>query len=148
MDCRTTLTVLAQGVTDVPTSTVDLVYSSSSTPHVYTSSWLKLFATVDDTNCPVTSCKLMDGTCSSTPTANANFYIGANTPWALSAKQNVVDGWVYQTFCIKCLGTKQTGFSKTTPSNLKIRQVRRCSDYMTFASPQTPLTKLLAYSNV
>lgn len=110
MDCDTTLAVKAQGVSGVPTSTVDLTYSTSATPHVYVDNWDKLFTTVDNTGCPVTSCLLMNTDCTSTPAANTNFYmlpVGAiASPWALSAKLNLAAGWGYQTFCIKCLGTK------------------------------------------
>lgn len=96
MDCDTTLAVKAQGVANVPIPTIDIVYLNAGTnPYVYTDSWLKLFTTVDDTNCPVTSCLLMNTDCTSTPAANANFYIGGSTPWPLSAKTDVVDGWVY-----------------------------------------------------
>ena len=90
MDCDTTLALKAQGVTDVPSSTVVLTYSTSATPYVYVDSWLKLFTTVDDVSCPVTFCLLMDGTCSTTPAANTNFYMlpvgSIASPWALSAK--------------------------------------------------------------
>jgi len=86
---------------------VDLPYSSSGTPHVYVDLWLKLFTTVDDIGCPVDSCLLMNTDCTSTPAVNTNFYMLAiASPWALSAKLNLAAGWGYQTFCIKCLGTK------------------------------------------
>ena len=93
----------------------------------------------------------MDATCSSTPAINTNFYITAGgtggTPWALTAKQDAVEGWPYQTFCIKCLGTRQSGFFKTTPSNLQIRQVRDCATYIVAATNQaTFAVKKLAYS--
>ena len=90
MDCDTTLAVKAQGVADVPLSTVDLPYSSSGTPHVYVDSWLKLFTTVDDIGCPVDSCLLMNTDCTITSPVNTNFYMlpvgNIDSPWALSAK--------------------------------------------------------------
>ena len=94
MDCTTALAVITPGTTDAPVSTLVLTYSAGTPLHTYTSTWLKLFTTGDNINCPTTTCLLMDATCSSTPTANANFYINpAGSPWELKAKRNVEAGW-------------------------------------------------------
>jgi hypothetical protein len=133
-DCTSTLAVITPGTVNAPASTLVLPYSSSATPVDYTSTWLKLFTTVDNINCPVTSCLLMDATCSTTPTANANFYINsAGSPWELKYKRNVLAGWAEQTFCVKCSGASLVGaiaFNKQTQNSLKIRQVRNCDTYI------------------
>jgi len=153
MDCTTTLAVITPGTVNAPASTLVLPYSSSATPVDYTSTWLKLFTTVDNVNCPVTSCLLMDATCSTTPTANANFYINsAGSPWELKYKRNVVAGWAEQTFCVKCSGASLVGaiaFNKQTQNSLKIRQVRNCDTYIalkaTLSLPSA--TQTLAFSS-
>ena len=90
MDCTTSVATLAQGATGVPSNDIILPYTTSATPYDYVDSWLKLFSEVDGTNCPVTSCLLMNTDCTTTPAVNTNFYmllVGAiANPWALSAK--------------------------------------------------------------
>jgi hypothetical protein len=91
MDCTTALEV--QG--SLPqTNPLVIPYSSSGTPFTYASGWNAVFTNADTTNCPITSCTLMNADCSSTPSVNTNFYIGnIGDDWSLKAKQNEVNGW-------------------------------------------------------
>jgi len=95
MDCTTSLTAIPySGGGTVPLATLAIPYVAGTAVYTYVDSYLKLLASGDITNCPVTSCLLMDSTCSTTPTANANFYINAGgSPWDLKAKQNLEAGW-------------------------------------------------------
>jgi hypothetical protein len=95
MDCTTSLTAIPySGGGTVPLATLAIPYVAGTAVYTYVDSYLKLLASGDITNCPVTSCLLMDSTCSATPPANANFYINAGgSPWDLKAKQNVDAGW-------------------------------------------------------
>jgi hypothetical protein len=60
----------------VPSNTLAIAYSNTLSDYVYTSTWNDLISTADNVGCPVTSCVLMDSTCSTTPSVNANFFIG------------------------------------------------------------------------
>ena len=64
-----------------------ITYSASTTRLVYTSTYANIFTHPDPTNCPVTSCTLMDSTCASSMTSSANFGMTTgSTPYAVDAK--------------------------------------------------------------
>jgi len=82
-----------------------LVYSTSPI-FAYASGWTDLFTNTGENNgCPITKCYLMTGNCGSTLTVDTLFFIDANTPWGLSAKNNEEAGWAQKNFCYKCEGT-------------------------------------------
>ena len=109
MDCTTTLAVKAEGSIGVPDYNVVIPYKRSGGDFILSDSWMNFFSSEDNTNCPVTSCILMESTCSTEMTAETNLLIGSSSPWMVSAKQNIVDGWK-KSFCLKCIGTAQSGF--------------------------------------
>lgn len=60
MDCKIALTVK---LTAPQNNGLIISYSSSSTPFTYASGWNDIFESADNTNCPISSCSLMDGLC-------------------------------------------------------------------------------------
>jgi hypothetical protein len=94
MDCTTAL-VAKTGGSLPQTSPLVITYAASPWTMTYASGWSAIFTNADTVNCPITSCSLMNNDCTSTPTANSNFYIGnSGSNWSLTAKQNVANGWV------------------------------------------------------
>jgi hypothetical protein len=87
MDCTTSLSAISYTPSGtVPVSTLAIPYVAGSAVYTYVDSYLKLLASGDITNCPVTTCVLMDSTCATTPSTNLNFYINpAGTPGDLKA---------------------------------------------------------------
>jgi hypothetical protein len=123
-------------------------YLNNVIDHVYVSSYDKIFTHPDPTNCPVTSCTLRSSDCSAALASNSYFSLtNGNTPYATSAKQNIVDGWTDIDFCYKCSGTKFTsGTYEFTSAGLKVRQIRDCATYIADAVGKPSATTKLAYS--
>mgnify|MGYP006088799077 CR=1 FL=1 len=119
MNCDKTLTIKAQGGAGVPLLTKEYTYASSPATVVFAAGYTSFFAHADVTNCPITSCALMTSNCATSLPANANFKLtDGNTPYGITATQNVVDGWTkpvafgpstFVEYCYKCSGTKYEG---------------------------------------
>jgi len=112
MDCSTgsAMTTRTAGAANVPVTPWLITYAASASLLVYTSTYDKIFITADPTNCPVTSCTLMDTTCATGLTVSTNFFLtAASTPWQIQMKQDVLAGWGEINFCYKCVGTNYAG---------------------------------------
>ena len=63
-----------------------ITYSTSTTALVYTSTYTNIFTHPDPTNCPVTSCTLMDSTCASAMTSSSYFRMATgSSPYEVTA---------------------------------------------------------------
>ena len=90
--------------------------------------WTEIFTNADNSYCTVTSCLLMDSTCTTSITRDTSrFYINTSSPYNLKFKRNVAAGYGPISFCYKCLGTAASGFSKTALINYSFRQIRNCA---------------------
>jgi hypothetical protein len=96
MDCNQALTTKT-GAGGSLSNPLSLTYDSVSPTGIYEAGYTALFDNADPTGCPITECLLMDGTCSTTPAVNANFYITSagtgGTPWSLNYNKGLEAGW-------------------------------------------------------
>jgi hypothetical protein len=91
MDCTTSLTEKTSGL---PTTPQVITYGTSTANWSYMSSWTSIFDYVDNVNCAVTSCVLMNSDCTSNLAVDTTtFYIDTYSPWRLRYKKNIVAGW-------------------------------------------------------
>jgi hypothetical protein len=105
MDCSTSLTEKASLPQVNP-----LVADYGSGVQYYANGWTTVFDYVDNVNCAVTGCVLMNSDCTSNLAVDTTtFYIDTSSPWRLRYNTNIVAGWSAITFCYKCSGS---GFSK------------------------------------
>jgi hypothetical protein len=63
----------------------------------------------------------MNSDCSAVLAVDDEFFIATSLPWGITAKNNDVNGWSIKTFCYRCTGTANGGFSKDTITGWTIR---------------------------
>jgi hypothetical protein len=92
----------------VPSSvpaTMSFTYSSSAWPYLYSWDPEVYFSNSDSLNCPITSCSMYEGDCS-TPRIDT-VIMAASSPWAIAAAQNIIWGYGL-TPCSSCTNGVQT----------------------------------------
>ena len=157
MNCDKTLTIKAQdaGAT-VPLLTKEYDFNVGGAATVaFAAGYTAIFDHADVTNCPITSCTLMTQDCSTGLTVNSNFYISGTTPYGVTAKQQIENGWTapaafgistFVNYCYKCAGTKyETGTYFKQQPNMKVRQKRNCNTHVQNFGSQ-PTAKTLLYN--
>jgi hypothetical protein len=78
MNCDNAMALISQGA-GVPVITKRIVYAASPANLVYATGYTQIFTHPDPSNCPVTSCALMDSTCTNPMTSSANFGLTSGT---------------------------------------------------------------------
>jgi len=97
-----------------------LNYKPGDAFHTLSFNWKKVFYNSDSSNCPVSSCKLLQKGCSG-EYAGTNLKFEKVAPFDIKAKKNVEKGYD-ETVCISCTNGKAV----VTKNNIRVRQFGEC----------------------